>query len=128
MARLFTRDSIFYHALAQASICGDVVQDPMVLDSDDSVKDVRFNGKGCAISQAPASMLTELVKRKSLDEIRKISKEDIFSLIGGESSAVRLKCALLSFKVMKKGLFLSRCWTATRMRFRLLVSRFIGSD
>ncbi len=48
-------------------------------------------------------MLTELVKGKSLDEIRKISKEDIFSLIGGESSAVWLKCALLSFKVMKTG-------------------------
>ena len=50
-------------------------------------------------------MLTELVKGKSLDEARKISKEDILSLIGGQLSAVRLKCALLSLKVMKTGLY-----------------------
>ncbi len=50
-------------------------------------------------------MLTERVKGKSLDEIRKISKEDILSLIGGQLSAVRLKCALLSLKVMKTGVY-----------------------
>ncbi len=77
----------------------------MVLDGDDTVMDVKYNGQGCAISQASASMLTELVKGKSLDEVRKISKEDILSLIGGQLSAVRLKCALLSLKVMKTGLY-----------------------
>ncbi len=86
-------------------LCGDVVEIQMVLDGGDTVKDVRFNGQGCAISQASASMLTELVKGKSLEEIRKISKEDILSLIGGQLSAVRLKCALLSLKVMKTGLY-----------------------
>ncbi len=86
-------------------LCGDVVEMQMVLDGNNTVKDVRYNGQGCAISQASASMLTELVKGKSLDEIRKISKEDILSLIGGQLSAVRLKCALLSLKVMKTGVY-----------------------
>ncbi len=86
-------------------LCGDVVELQMVLDGNDTVKDVKYNGQGCAISQASASMLTELVKGKSLDEVRKISKEDILSLIGGQLSAVRLKCALLSLKVMKTGLY-----------------------
>ena len=93
------------HAKDSNPLCGDVVEIQMVLNGDDTVKDVRFNGQGCAISQASASMLTELVKGKSLDEIRKISKEDILSLIGGQLSAVRLKCALLSLKVMKTGLY-----------------------
>ena len=86
-------------------LCGDVIEIQMEVDGDSKVKDIRFNGMGCAISQASASMLTELVKGKSLDEVRKISKEDILSLIGGELSAVRLKCALLSLKVMKTGLY-----------------------
>jgi len=70
-----------------------------------SVRDVKFNGQGCAISQASASMLTELVKGKRLDEVRNISKEEILSLIGGQLSAVRLKCALLSLKVLKTGVY-----------------------
>lgn len=86
-------------------LCGDVIEIQMVLDGNDTVKDVKYNGQGCAISQASASMLTEIVKGKSLDEVRKISKEDILSLIGGQLSAVRLKCALLSLKVMKTGLY-----------------------
>ncbi len=86
-------------------LCGDVIEIQLELDSDRHVKDVRFNGQGCAISQASASMLTELVKGKSLDEVRKIAKEDIFSLIGGQLSAARVKCALLSLKVLKTGLY-----------------------
>ncbi len=86
-------------------LCGDIIEIQMELDGDSKVKDIRFNGMGCAISQASASMLTELVKGNSLDEVRKISKEDILSLIGGQLSAVRLKCALLSLKVMKTGLY-----------------------
>jgi nitrogen fixation NifU-like protein len=75
------------------------------LDKNNSVREVRFNGQGCAISQASASMLTELVKGKTIDEVRKISKEEILSLIGGQLSAVRLKCALLSLKVLKTGVY-----------------------
>lgn len=86
-------------------LCGDIIEMQLEVDGNDSVKDVRFNGQGCAISQASASMLTELVKGKSLNEVRAISKEDILSLIGGQLSAVRLKCALLSLKVLKTGVY-----------------------
>ena len=86
-------------------LCGDIVEIQMELDGSKNVKDVKFDGQGCAISQASASMLTELVKGKSLDEVRKLSKEEILSLIGGQLSAVRLKCALLSLKVLKTGVY-----------------------
>jgi nitrogen fixation protein NifU and related proteins len=86
-------------------LCGDMIEMQLELDGDGKVEDVKFNGQGCAISQASASMLTELVKGKKLDEVRAISKEDILSLIGGQLSAVRLKCALLSLKVLKTGVY-----------------------
>ncbi len=86
-------------------LCGDVIEIQMELDKSDNVKDVRFNGHGCAISQASASMLTELVMGKTLEDARKVSKEEVLSLIGGQLSAVRLKCALLSLKVLKTGIY-----------------------
>jgi nitrogen fixation protein NifU and related proteins len=86
-------------------LCGDIIEMQLELDKNNLVKDVKFNGQGCAISQASASMLTEIVKGKNLDEVRGISKEDILSLIGGQLSAVRLKCALLSLKVLKTGVY-----------------------
>jgi len=86
-------------------LCGDIIEMQLELDKNNSVRDVRFNGQGCAISQASASMLTELVKGKTIDDVRKISKEEILSLIGGQLSAVRLKCALLSLKVLKTGVY-----------------------
>ena len=86
-------------------LCGDIIEMMLELDDHNTVKDVRFNGQGCAISQASASMLTELVKGKKLDDVRNISKDEILSLIGGQLSAVRLKCALLSLKVLKTGVY-----------------------
>ena len=86
-------------------LCGDVVEIQMQLDGDNRVSEIKFDGHGCAISQASASMLTELVKGKSLDEVRKIAKENVLELIGGELSAVRMKCALLSLKVLKTGVY-----------------------
>jgi len=86
-------------------LCGDIIEMQLEVDKNNSVKEVRFNGQGCAISQASASMLTELVKGKTLDDARKISKDEILSLIGGQLSAVRLKCALLSLKVLKTGVY-----------------------
>ena len=86
-------------------LCGDIVEMQLELDEKNAVSDVKFNGHGCAISQASASMLTELVKGKTVDDVRKISKEDVLSLIGGQLTAVRLKCALLSLKVLKTGVY-----------------------
>ena len=97
------------HPQIQASdsnpLCGDIVEMQLELDEKNTVKDVKFNGQGCAISQASASMLTELVKGKTVDDVRKISKEDVLSLRGGQLTAVRLKCALLSLKVLKTGVY-----------------------
>jgi nitrogen fixation protein NifU and related proteins len=100
-----TLDHPQVHARDSNPLCGDVVEMQLELDEKNVVMDVKFNGHGCAISQASASMLTELVKGKSLDEVRKISKEDVLSLIGGQLTAVRLKCALLSLKVLKTGIY-----------------------
>jgi len=93
------------HAKDSNPLCGDVIEMQVELDDRSKVKDVKFNGQGCAISQASASMLTELVQGKTIDEVRKISKEDVLSLIGGQLTAVRLKCALLSLKVLKTGIY-----------------------
>ena len=93
------------HARDSNPLCGDVVEMQLEIDEKNTVKDVKFNGQGCAISQASASMLTELVKGRTVDDVRKISKEDVLSLIGGQLTAVRLKCALLSLKVLKTGVY-----------------------
>jgi nitrogen fixation NifU-like protein len=83
-------------------LCGDVVGIDLKV-SDGQIEDVRFHGRGCAISQASASLLTERIKGKSLDEARKISKEDVFEDLGIAISPARIKCALLSLKVLKVG-------------------------
>src|SRR5712692_6661236 len=93
------------HARDTNPLCGDVIEMQLEVDEKNTVKDVKFDGHGCAISQASASMLTELVKGKSLDDVRKIAKENVLELIGGELSAVRMKCALLSLKVLKTGVY-----------------------
>jgi nitrogen fixation NifU-like protein len=71
--------------------------------SDGQIEDVRFHGRGCAISQASASLLTERIKGRSLEDARKISKEDVFEDLGISISPARIKCALLSLKVLKVG-------------------------
>ena len=68
---------------------------------DGKVDDVRFKGKGCAISQASASMLTEVVKGKTLDEIKALGKPDVLNLLGIDPGPTRIKCALLGLKVLK---------------------------
>ncbi len=83
-------------------LCGDVVGIDLQL-KDGNIEEVRFHGRGCAISQASASLLTERLKGISLDEARKISKEDVFEDLGIEISPARIKCALLSLKVLKVG-------------------------
>ncbi|TMC14607.1 MAG: SUF system NifU family Fe-S cluster assembly protein [Chloroflexi bacterium] len=83
-------------------LCGDVVGIDLKV-SDGQIEDVRFHGRGCAISQASASLLTERIKGQSLDDARKISKEDVFEDLGIAISPARVKCALLSLKVLKVG-------------------------
>jgi nitrogen fixation NifU-like protein len=73
---------------------------------DGVVEDVKFKGRGCAISQASASLLTESIKGKRVAEIDAIGKEDVLENLGISISAARLKCALLGLKVLKQALAL----------------------
>ena len=85
-------------------LCGDVIgMDFRVRDG--VIEDVRFHGRGCAISQASASLLTERLKGVSLDDAKKIGKADVLGELGIEISPARIKCALLSLKVLKVGAY-----------------------
>jgi len=85
-------------------LCGDRIRMELKIENG-VVADVKFTGKGCAISQASASMLTDEIKGKSLDEIRAFDKQTILDLLGIPLSPSRLKCALLPLKVMKAGAY-----------------------
>jgi len=85
-------------------LCGDVVELFLKVE-DGRIKDVSFIGKGCAISQASASMLTERLRGMSIEEVKNLQKSDILEMLGIELSPVRLKCALLSLKVLKSGVY-----------------------
>ena len=86
-------------------LCGDSIDIDMNI-SDNAVSDIKFHGKGCAICMACSSVLTEIAKGKSLEEVRAIGKDDILGELGLEHlQAVRIKCALLSLKVFKSALY-----------------------
>ncbi len=86
-------------------LCGDSIDIDMKID-ENRVSDIKFHGKGCAICMACSSILTEIAKGKSLDEVRNIGKNDVLSELGLEHlQAVRIKCALLSLKVLKSALY-----------------------
>jgi nitrogen fixation NifU-like protein len=85
-------------------LCGDVVGIDLKVE-DGSISDVRFHGRGCAISQASASLLTERLKGMSLEDAKQIGKGDVLEELGIEISPARIKCALLSLKVLKAGAY-----------------------
>ena len=86
-------------------LCGDVVRFDLHVNAEDVIDGIAFTGQGCAISQASASMLTEMVEGKTLTEARQITKADIVEVLGIEIGPVRLKCALLALKVLKAGVY-----------------------
>ena len=86
-------------------LCGDEIRIDVVLNGDNRVQDARFSGRGCAISQAAADLLLESIQGKSLEELKHLNKEDVLDLLGIELGPVRLKCALLSLKVLKAGAY-----------------------
>ena len=85
-------------------LCGDIIEMQLKI-KDGKIEDVRFKGKGCAISQASASMLTETIIGKTLDEVKAMNKTDILNLLGIDPGPTRIKCALLSLKVVKLGVY-----------------------
>jgi nitrogen fixation NifU-like protein len=86
-------------------LCGDRIRVDLRVGEDGRVSEAAFSGEGCAISQASADLLTESVVGKSLEEIKALSKDDVLDLLGIELGPVRLKCALLSLKVIKAGVY-----------------------
>jgi nitrogen fixation protein NifU and related proteins len=92
-------------AEGQNPLCGDEVTISVAFaDDGETVEDVRFEGRGCAISQAATSMLMEMVKGRRADEIATLPKEELLEEIGIPLQPVRLKCALLGLGVLKVAL------------------------
>jgi nitrogen fixation NifU-like protein len=83
--------------------CGDVLE-IYILSEEGNIKSAAFDGNGCAISVAGASMLTEHIKGKNIEEVKKIKKEKIYEMLGVEISPAREKCALLSLRALNEAL------------------------
>jgi nitrogen fixation protein NifU and related proteins len=86
-------------------LCGDHIVIDLKVDENKHVTEARFDGHGCAISQASADLLLESIIGKSLDEVKALNKQTILDLLGIDLGPVRLKCALLSLKVLKAGVY-----------------------
>lgn len=86
-------------------LCGDHIRIDLRVDENNRVSEAAFEGHGCAISQASADLLMESIQGKTLDEVKQLTKQDILDMLGLELSPIRLKCALLSLKVLKAGVY-----------------------
>jgi|TARA_Y100000310_G_scaffold22935_2_gene21947 nitrogen fixation NifU-like protein len=86
-------------------LCGDELSIYLIIE-DKNIVDVKFDGHGCAISQASASLLSEEIKGKSLEELNKFDKQKVFDMLGIPLSAVRIKCALLSLDTLKNSILI----------------------
>jgi nitrogen fixation NifU-like protein len=82
-------------------LCGDELRVQLVLDGEGRIEEVRFSGHGCAISQAAASMASDEVKGMPVDDLLRLDRSFVLDLLGIDISATRMKCALLSLKVLK---------------------------
>jgi nitrogen fixation protein NifU and related proteins len=93
------------HAEGQNPLCGDEVSIFVAFaDDGDTIDEVKFSGRGCAISQAATSMLTEMVKGRSATEVATLSRDALLDEIGIPLSPVRIKCALLGLSTLKLAL------------------------
>jgi len=86
-------------------LCGDHLRIDIRVGEDGRVTEAVFDGHGCAISLASADLLMETIQGKTIDEVKVLTKEDILEMLGIELGPVRLKCALLSLKVLKAGVY-----------------------
>lgn len=86
-------------------LCGDHIEVTLRVDAEGRIADARFDGHGCAISQASADLLMESVIGKTLEEVKQLTRQDVLDLLGIELGPVRLKCALLPLKALKAGAY-----------------------
>jgi nitrogen fixation protein NifU and related proteins len=82
-------------------LCGDELKVQLKVDDDGRIEAVRFSGHGCAISQASASMTSDEIVGMPVDDVMRLDREFVLDLLGIDISATRMKCALLSLKVLK---------------------------
>ena len=82
-------------------LCGDELAVRLAVGEDGRIEDVQFSGHGCAISQAAASMSSDEIKGMKIDELLRLDRSFVLELLGIDISAQRMKCALLSLKVLK---------------------------
>jgi nitrogen fixation NifU-like protein len=82
-------------------LCGDTIRMELAVDGEGRVSDVKFSGKGCAISQASASMLTESIKGMRLEDVARLPQDAVLENVGIGISPTRMKCAMLGLKVLK---------------------------
>jgi len=87
-------------------LCGDKLDMFLVIDKNKNIIDVKIHASGCAISVASASMLTEEIKGKNIEELKNLTKEKILEMLGIPVSPVRLKCALLSLDTLKNSILI----------------------
>jgi nitrogen fixation NifU-like protein len=92
-------------------LCGDKIRIDIRV-KDGAIEDVRFTGVGCSISRAAASMLTEEIKGKTLEEVKRIGRDEVLEMLGIELGPVRLKCALLALKTLKVSIYGLQSWQA----------------
>ncbi len=94
------------HSEDSNPLCGDQLAMDLKIEGD-KVSEVRFQGRGCAISQATASMLSEMIEGKTIAEVAKLGKDDVLEALGIPISPARTKCAFLSLRVLHRGLVMA---------------------
>ncbi|MFQ6104948.1 MAG: iron-sulfur cluster assembly scaffold protein [Candidatus Glassbacteria bacterium] len=85
-------------------LCGDDLTIDILIDSNLFIRDSRFHGHGCTISQAAADILCGVIIGNHIDTVIGMTREDMLELLGIELGPVRIKCALLAYKIVKTGL------------------------
>jgi nitrogen fixation protein NifU and related proteins len=100
---------------ADNASCGDRVRLTLRLDQHNRIMAVGWGGEGCAISQAAASMLGEVIVGKKVDYVKQISKDDLFAMLGVPLSVSRERCALLPLKALTVALYGAGAWRKYEM-------------
>lgn len=85
-------------------LCGDQLRIDIAVE-DGKIAQIRHSGHGCSISQAAASMLCERMEGRPLEEVKRLTRDDVLEMLGIELGPVRLKCALLALKTLKAGVY-----------------------